>query len=33
MEKDVNCCNLCAKLELLKVKYSKKANKIRKIAN
>ena len=33
MEKDVNYCNSCAKLELSNVKYSKKANKIRKIAN
>ena len=33
MEKDVNYCNPCAKLELSKVKYSKKANKIRKISN
>ena len=33
MEKDVNYCNPCAKLELSKVQYSKKANKIRKIAN
>ena len=33
MEKDVNYCNSCAKLELSNVKYSKKANKIRQNIN
>ena len=33
MEKDVNILNLCENTELLKVKYSKKANEIRQNIN